>query len=170
VYAASRSGADLGFQGNAGVQFRYPQLDITSTSSIEELATTIKIEQMTVDVLFNVAGLNIMKGRSASKVYADNKKIMDVNFRGTLKMCQTFLPLIKPGGRVVNLSSVGSTLRPYREDIQARFRNPKMQISDLHHLVEDYEVKLDVDCVFIHDIDWISRLQPKLARLRRMAG
>ncbi len=141
LYAASRAGADLALRSNRGVQFRYPTLDLTDSSSIERLAKTIKDEDGKVDVLFNVAGLNIAKPQSGPRAFPDNKKIMDVNFQGTLQMCVTFLPLIKPGGRIVNLSSVASSLRSYSEGLQARFRDPKMTLSALQALVTEYEVR-----------------------------
>jgi len=53
-------------------------------------------------------------------------------------MCRTFLPLLSPNGRIVNLSSVGSVLKPYSETLQARFRNPKSTFPDLDTLAEEY--------------------------------
>ncbi|ERF74575.1 hypothetical protein EPUS_00705 [Endocarpon pusillum Z07020] len=100
VYASSRAGVDLALHSTRGVYFRYAILDLTNPSSIEHLAWIIKDEQGDMDVLFNVAGLNIMKPRTGSRAFADNKKIMDVNFHGTLQMCLAFLPIMKPGSRI----------------------------------------------------------------------
>ena len=55
-------------------------------------------------------------------------------------MCQTFIPLMSPKGRIVNLSSVASTLKPYSEQIRQRFRNPDMTIEDLEQLAQEFEV------------------------------
>lgn len=132
---------DLAFLSPRGVHFRYPKLDITDPSSIEHLARAIKDEQGHVDVLFNVAGLNIIKPRTGSRAYIDNKTIMDVNFHGTLQMCRAFLPIMKPGSRIVNFSSVASSLESYSQNLQARFRDPHMTMPDLQSLVAEYEVR-----------------------------
>ena len=135
---------DLALQSTRGVHFRYAKLDLTNPSSIEHLARTIKDEQGDVDVLFNVAGLNIMKPWTGSRAFSDNKKIMDVNFQGTLQMCMTFLPIMKPGSRIVNLSSVASSLGSYNQDLQARFRDPHLTISGLQSLAAEYEVRSSI--------------------------
>ncbi|KAF7505491.1 hypothetical protein GJ744_000738 [Endocarpon pusillum] len=81
VYASSSAGVDLALHSTRGVHFRYAKLDLTNPSSIEHLASIIKHEQGDVDVLFNVAGLNIMKPRTGSRAFSDNKRIMDANFQ-----------------------------------------------------------------------------------------
>lgn len=108
---------------------------------MEYLARTIEDEQGKVDFLFNVAGLNITNSHTGFRAFPDNNKIMDVNFHGTLQMCKTFLPIMKPGGRIVNLSSVASSLRPFSQDLQARFRNSSMTIGDLQALAVEYEIR-----------------------------
>jgi NAD(P)-dependent dehydrogenase (short-subunit alcohol dehydrogenase family) len=62
---------------------------------------------------------------------------MDVNFQRPLHICTTFLPIMKPGSRIVNLSSVDSFLQSYDEELQARLGNSKMTISDLQELIEE---------------------------------
>lgn len=55
-------------------------------------------------------------------------------------MCKAILPLMSAHGRMVNLSSVASSLKQYSEAIQARFRNPENSIEDLDALAEEYLV------------------------------
>lgn len=55
-------------------------------------------------------------------------------------MCRAFLPLLSKDGRIVNLSSVASSLKPYASTIQQRFRNPHASLEDLDRLAEDYLV------------------------------
>ena len=57
-------------------------------------------------------------------------------------MCQTFVPLLKKDGRIVNLSSVASSLNPYSKEIQERFRSENMTLADLENLAKEYEVRL----------------------------
>ena len=54
-------------------------------------------------------------------------------------MCQIVIPLLSPHGRIVNLSSVASTLKPYGEQMRQRFRNPGMTLEQLEKLVREYE-------------------------------
>ena len=58
-------------------------------------------------------------------------------------MCQTFIPLLAPKGRIVNLSSVASALKLYNEQVQQRFRNPKLSLDDLEDLAQEFQVCLD---------------------------
>lgn len=134
-------GIELPFQSSRAVYFRYPKLDITDASSIEYLAETIKDEEGGVDVLFNNAGLNTARSHTGPSAFADNKKTMDVYFWGTSQVCMTLLPLMRPGGRIVNLSSVASSLQSYSEDLQKRFRNSRMTLLDLQTLAAEYEVE-----------------------------
>lgn len=55
-------------------------------------------------------------------------------------MCQTFIPLLAPSGRIVNLSSVASSLKACSEMIQQRFRNPDITISDIRQLEQEFLV------------------------------
>ena len=55
-------------------------------------------------------------------------------------MCQAFIPLLKKGGRIVNVSSVGSSLNQYSDEIKQRFRDPKMTLEDLEGMMTEYQV------------------------------
>ena len=55
-------------------------------------------------------------------------------------MCQAFLPIMRKNGRIVNVSSAGSSLSNYSPDIQERFRNPHKSLQDIETLVQEYEV------------------------------
>jgi hypothetical protein len=58
-------------------------------------------------------------------------------------MCQAFLPLLKErkGSRIVNLSSIGSQLKPYSTEIQERFRNVT-DLNEVEQLAQEYLVSL----------------------------
>ena len=55
-------------------------------------------------------------------------------------MCQAFIPMLKERGRIVNVSSVGSSLQQYSKDLQRRFRSSKMTLGDLETLLQEYQV------------------------------
>lgn len=54
-------------------------------------------------------------------------------------MCQTFIPIMRSTGRIVNVSSVASVLDPYSNEIQERFRTAR-NLQNLEDLIADYEV------------------------------
>ena len=55
-------------------------------------------------------------------------------------MCQTFIPLLAKDGRIVNVSSTGSSLGQYSKEIQQRFRSSKMTLDDLEGMMQEYQV------------------------------
>lgn len=56
-------------------------------------------------------------------------------------MNRTFLPLVRASkGRIINLSSVGSQLKPYSDVIQSRFRSVK-SLEEVQALADEYVVR-----------------------------
>ncbi|KAK6366357.1 hypothetical protein LTR64_008371 [Lithohypha guttulata] len=135
LYAGSRRGEDLGLSASEGQKIHYPQLDITSSDSISQLAKTIQQAGNPIDIVINNAGVNLDDQFS----FENAKKTMDTNYRGTLAVCRAFLPLMrKDTGRIVNLSSVGSSLGPFGSELQHRFRTMK-SLDELESLAQEYE-------------------------------
>lgn len=56
------------------------------------------------------------------------------------QMCQTFIPLMKKTGRIVNMSSEFSSLKLYSNEIKQRFQDPELTLEGLGTLVSEYEV------------------------------
>ncbi|KAL8905904.1 MAG: hypothetical protein Q9207_002341 [Kuettlingeria erythrocarpa] len=137
LYAASRRGQDLDLKpASSKTTLRYRKLDIADPSSVQTFAKTIQADHSHVDVLINNAGVNLDMEYSPQNV----KTTLDTNYRGTLNMCQTFIPLLSKDGRIVNVSSTGSSLSGYSKEIQDRFRNPKMRLDDLEQMMNEYQV------------------------------
>jgi len=135
LYATSRGGENLGIKVGSKAQVVYPKLDIGKQKSIQELAAMIKGDDKHVNILINNAGLHLDQQYNAENA----KTTLDVNYRGTLAMCQVFIPLLSKNGRIVNLSSVGSSLNRYSEDIRQRFRDSDMTLEGLEQLAREYE-------------------------------
>ncbi|KAK3067043.1 hypothetical protein LTR53_016312 [Teratosphaeriaceae sp. CCFEE 6253] len=135
LFAASRSGDDLGLTSNEGGdrQVLYPRLDITDHASIAAFAGEVK-RHGEVDVLINNAGVNLDNQYGLENA----RRTLDVNYRGTVEMCRAFIPQLAPNGRIVNLSSVGSLLKPYSAALQARFRDPQNSAADLDALADEF--------------------------------
>ena len=55
-------------------------------------------------------------------------------------MCQTFLPIMRPEGRIVNVSSASGNLQQFGPELQSRLRNPRNTLRDVEALAQEYEV------------------------------
>jgi 3-oxoacyl-[acyl-carrier protein] reductase len=60
-----------------------------------------------IDILINNAGVEVVKPLG-SITPEDFSYVYDLNVRGALLMSQAVLPYLPPGGRIINISSVGS--------------------------------------------------------------
>lgn len=65
------------------------------------------------------------------------KNTLTCNYHGTLEATQSFIPLLKPDGRIVQLSSIVGSLGKYSRSIQDRFRNPT-SVSDITRIMDDF--------------------------------
>jgi len=143
LYATSRSGSDLGLSTSTSTspsspsKILYRPLDISKQSSIKSLLSDNQTNNHTpVHILINNAGVNLDDNFTPENA----KTTLDVNYRGTLSVCQAFIPhMAKDGtGRIVNLSSVGSSLNPYSEDKAQTFRTIS-SLDDLDALMHEYQ-------------------------------
>lgn len=85
------------------------QLDVTSDESVNAAATQIKSDYPKLSVLVNNAGVaGDMEKPALSTTAADYEATMAVNFYGSLRMMQAFLPLLEAKhGRIANLTGFG---------------------------------------------------------------
>jgi carbonyl reductase 1 len=78
--------------------------------------------------------------------YATDAKVvnttLDCNYYKTLEACHTFLPLIKPGGRMVNLASVSGKLNKYSDDIRDRFLASKTE-ANVTKIMKDFAAAVE---------------------------
>ena len=56
-------------------------------------------------------------------------------------MCDHFIPLVKKGGRIVNVASVGGHLNGYSSEAKKRIQEAASSTSALKDLVTEYEVR-----------------------------
>jgi carbonyl reductase 1 len=119
---------------------------------VNRLAAEIAAEHPDgIDVLINNAGVNDNpKGYSKQTITST----LNINYYGTrnvrpvspvsqtndVQMCNAFLPLIRSGGRIVNVASVASHLRGYTSEIKDEFHDAAKSTIALTHLVQKYEV------------------------------
>lgn len=143
LYTASRSGASVDLTGLCippSVQIRPAQLSLTDKASITALSTRVGIEHKSCDILINNAGLYYFKENITT---AQREETLDVNYRGTLYVCQAFLPIMRKGGRIVNVSSQSGQLKYFHPCLQTRFSNPDLTLAELDTLVGEYNHSAD---------------------------
>lgn len=58
-------------------------------------------------------------------------------------MCDAFLPLLKKGGRVVNVASVAGHLNGYSDSAKNKLRDASTSLSNLDSVLREYEGLLD---------------------------
>jgi carbonyl reductase 1 len=66
------------------------------------------------------------------------KKTIECNYYGSLEATQDFLPLIKPTGRLVNVSSIAGTLDKYSDSIRGQFLKAE-SVEDITALMEEFK-------------------------------
>ncbi|XP_059929417.1 carbonyl reductase [NADPH] 1 isoform X2 [Gadus macrocephalus] len=129
-----------------GLKPMFHQLDINDLSSITAAAAYFKDKYGGVDILVNNAGI-AFKGADTTPFAVQAEVTLKTNFFATRDMLTHFLPLVKTGGRVVNISSfVGSrTLNQCSPALQERFRSEDLSEEELVGLMQRFveETKKD---------------------------
>jgi len=121
-----------------GLRPKYHQLDITSEESIAKLAVFMMEKYCGVDVLINNAGM-AYKQASTAPAIEQATVTAATNFTGTLNMMRAFYPLMKPHGRIVNVSSFVSVLsRLTQQSLRDRFSSPSLTEKELVALMEEF--------------------------------
>ncbi|KAF2096656.1 carbonyl reductase [Rhizodiscina lignyota] len=97
---------------------KFHPLDISSSESIQAFAGFVKQQHPEgIDILINNAGV-AMDGFNMDVV----STTLRCNYWGTLEMTERFLPMLKQGGRLVNVSSIAGVLKKYSESREKEFR------------------------------------------------
>jgi len=122
-----------------GLEPKYHQLDITSEDSIAKLAVFVMEKYGGVDVLINNAGIAYKTASTAPDI-EQATVTMETNFTGTLNMMRSFFPLMKPHGRIVNVSSslVGSISRLTSKELQEKFKSLTLTEKELVSLADQF--------------------------------
>ncbi|XP_048865350.1 carbonyl reductase [NADPH] 1 [Brienomyrus brachyistius] len=122
-----------------GLQPLFHQLDITDPASVRVARDFLKEKYGGLDVLINNAGI-AFKMADTTPFGVQAEVTLRTNFFATRDACNEFLPIIKPGGRVVNVSSVMSSVALNRcsPELQARFRSDDITEDELVALMQRF--------------------------------
>ena len=69
----------------------------------------------------------------------ESKDTIDINFTGTLNVCNALFPLLRSNSRVVNVSSrLGLLCRVKDKKLRDKISDPNNTVEDIVNIVEDY--------------------------------
>uniref|UniRef100_A0A8C5MBV8 carbonyl reductase (NADPH) n=1 Tax=Leptobrachium leishanense TaxID=445787 RepID=A0A8C5MBV8_9ANUR len=122
-----------------GLSPRFHQLDIDDPQSIKVLRDFLKEKYGGLDVLINNAGI-AFKTADTTPFAIQAPVIMQTNFYGNRDVCNALLTLIKPHGRVVNVSSMlgHGCLGQCSPRLQQEFRRDSITEDELVELMEKF--------------------------------
>uniref|UniRef100_A0A914DM86 carbonyl reductase (NADPH) n=1 Tax=Acrobeloides nanus TaxID=290746 RepID=A0A914DM86_9BILA len=136
--------------GKQVAEVKFHQLDVTNDESCTRLAEYLKSTHGGLDVLVNNAGIS---GNykdlyiPLDPIDKEAEEVLGVNYYGTKRITNALLPLIRPGGRIVNLCSLMGVMDgsgymaksgAYGEKYKQKFKSPQISVNDVDKFVEDY--------------------------------
>jgi len=83
----------------------FVQLDVTDPSSVDTAFEQVREKCTRIDVLINNAAINIGKGDILDMSISTLRQTIDTNVYGVIEVTRKFLPLMRKGGRIINVSS-----------------------------------------------------------------
>ncbi|XP_071994832.1 carbonyl reductase [NADPH] 1-like [Engystomops pustulosus] len=124
---------------NEGLSPLFHQLDINDLTSIRCLRDFLKEKYGGLDVLVNNAGI-AFKGDDKTPFGTQAEVTLKTNFSATRDICNELLPIIKPNGRVVNVSSIYSHINLLRcsPELQEILRSDTITEDELVKLMEKF--------------------------------
>ncbi|XP_072116045.1 carbonyl reductase [NADPH] 1-like [Mobula birostris] len=117
----------------------FHQLDIDNLQSIRKLRAFMLEKYGGIDVLINNAGI-AFKVADTTPFGIQAEVTMATNFFATRDMCTELLPIIKPHGRVVNVSSTSGSeaLSKCSPELQVKFRSTTITEEELVELMRKF--------------------------------
>ncbi|XP_007939445.1 carbonyl reductase [NADPH] 1-like [Orycteropus afer afer] len=122
-----------------GLSPRFHQLDIDDLQSIRALRDFLLREYGGLDVLVNNAGI-AFKTADPTPFHIQAEVTLKTNFFSTRDVCTELLPLIKPQGRVVNVSSmvIFRALNSCSPELRQKFRSETITEEELVALMNKF--------------------------------
>jgi hypothetical protein len=117
-----------------GCNVTFVQLDINDSKSIRDFATAVKASYGGLDILVNNAAI-AFKGRDPTPFAQQARPTIKTNFYGTLAVCDALTPLLRQGGRLVNVASMSGPLRQFPPRARPRVLAPDFSRRELCALV-----------------------------------
>src|SRR5438270_6954201 len=111
-YVADPEGQNKADAENVAKELKNPlviECDVTKTEQVEAMMKQIQDRHGGLDILVNNSG--IIRDRTIKKMTQDEfESVVRVNLTGTFIATQKAMPILRNGGRIVNLSSVSGQM------------------------------------------------------------
>ena len=120
-----------------GLHPKFHQLDITSQDSVANFEQYLVQTYGGLDVLVNNAG-TAYKTNSTAPFSEQASVTVSNNFTGTLRVTRALFPLIRPHGRIVNVSSTAGHLSILQEHLRNKFSDPDLTEEGLVALMDQF--------------------------------
>ncbi|XP_003745103.1 carbonyl reductase [NADPH] 1 [Galendromus occidentalis] len=120
------------------VNVKYHQLDIDDLESIRKLGDFVQTTYGGLDVLVNNAGIAFK--RAATDPFDVQAEVtVRTNYFGTRNVCDILYPILRPGARVVHVSSMCGHLSMIPSpELRARFNAKDLTIEQLNALMHEF--------------------------------
>ncbi len=120
-----------------GLKPKFHQLDVTSIESVEALKRYIGDKYGGVDILINNAAIDYQLRETSPNIEQVTATI-GTNFTGVVNMCRAFLPLVRPHGRIVNVSGSSGHISILQKNLQEKFQDPDLTEAQLVDLMDQF--------------------------------
>jgi carbonyl reductase 1 len=122
------------------VEISSGELTLGSVYSHKQFAAAMNKRYGKIDVLVNNAAIAYKRDDPMS-FEGQTKTTLDVNFRGTVHLTETLLPLLLRGedSRIVNVASMVGRLSQLSPTLRRRFSSDTLTMLELQSLVNDFE-------------------------------
>ncbi|RIB01571.1 hypothetical protein C2G38_2009949 [Gigaspora rosea] len=124
------------------VDLKFLSLDITDEQSIKDVKKVIEKDYGGLDVLINNAAI-AFKGNAFDVNVV--RTTFATNFYGTLNLINHFYPLIRPNGRIVNVSSSAGGLHIVNKALGQEFSKEDLDMDGLIELMKRFEDAVEKD-------------------------
>lgn len=121
-----------------GLKVNFHQLDIANLDSVKKFAIYIKEKYNGLDLLINNAGF-AYPGKTDVPVSKQALDSIEINYKGTLNMCDEFFPLLRPHARVVHVSSRVGMLKVCKNpDFRTKLTSEDLTIEEITTLMDKF--------------------------------
>lgn len=118
-----------------GLNPEYYQLDVSDRSSVEKFRDHIREKYDGLNLLVNNAA--VVDKNPFDNDFEDCKRVIDINYNGLLTMQEIIFPLVKNGGRILNISSCAGHLSNVRNKFWIyRLKKRDLSVDDVNEFVK----------------------------------
>lgn len=110
-------------------------VDLNKVATIEKAAAEVQAKYGGLDILVNNAAM-AWKGSAFNEEVA--RTTIAVNYFGTKDVCTHFMPLVRPHGRVVHVSSFAGSIAKYGTKVKDALLSPTLTVEQLDALMTQF--------------------------------